>query len=102
MSPRFPLRRLRSIACVAGLAVALALSGCGSVGAKADGGAGGATGIGGATGTGGEAPPTDGGAGGAGGGPGDGSTDVVTPPPDGGAGGGAKWDVDKWDNAQWG
>jgi hypothetical protein len=93
-------RRLGRIACLAGVALVLAISGCGSVATKSDGGAGGASGVGGATGTGG-ATPIDGGTGGTGGAPGDGGVDRVTPP-DGGAGtSGAKWDVDNWDNAQW-
>ncbi len=104
------LRRLRSIACVAGAALVLVLSGCGSVANKPSG-----TGGAGGSGTGGAAP-ADGGSGGisgTGGMPGDAGADKVTPPRDGGgdgsAGGsdggtnpnGAKWDVDNWDNAQW-
>lgn len=101
------LQRLRSIACVAGAALVLALSGCGSVANKPSG-TGGAGGGG--------AAPADGGSGGIGGiggMSGDAGADKVTPPPDGGSDGaaggsdggtnpnGAKWDVDNWDNAQW-
>jgi hypothetical protein len=108
----------RGLPLLAGLVLAAWIQGCGSVSSKMDAGAGG-SGVGGA-------PADDGGAGGApgdgaagapgtGGAPGDAAAGGRTgtggrpgdaavdqgPPPDGG-GTGARWDIDNWDNAQWG
>jgi hypothetical protein len=91
-------RASRAFLLLGALALGVAIASCGSVANKSDGG----TGTGGMTGT---AGGGDGGSGGgsgmtgSGGAPGDGGVDVA-PPPDGG-GTGAKWDVDKWDMAQW-
>jgi hypothetical protein len=105
----------RTAALVAGVVLVAWMGGCGSVSNKTDAGAGG-SGVGGApgdaglagapgdgsadvTGTGGA--PGDGGVGdrnGTGGAPGDAAGDG--PPADGG--GAARWDIDNWDNAQWG
>jgi hypothetical protein len=99
-------RGSRAILLVGALALGVAIASCGSVANKSDGGTGGMSGDGGATGTGGGGGSAgitgSGGASGApgtGGAPSDGSADTA-PPVDGG-GNGAKWDVDKWDMAQW-
>jgi hypothetical protein len=94
-------RGSRAILLVGALALGAAVASCGSVANKSDGGpgSGGMTGGGGTDGLGGmtgaSGAPGDAGTGGA---PGDGSVDQASP--DGG-GTGAKWDVDKWDMAQW-
>jgi hypothetical protein len=96
-------RASRALLLVGALLLGAVIASCGSVASKSDGGTGGMTGNAGANGTAGGGDGGSGGTTGSGGtpgdaGPSDGSTDSASP--DGG-GTGAKWDVDKWDNAQW-
>jgi len=123
LTSRLRLRRWRwwprGLALLGSLVLAAWIQGCGSVSNKMDAGAGGSgAGVGGAPGDGGVGgAPGDGAAGapgtggaqgdaaaggrtGTGGAPGDAAVDQA-PPPDGG-GTGARWDIDNWDNAQWG
>ena len=109
-SPRTPGPRWwsRTVALLAGVGLAAWIGGCGSVSNKTDAGGsgvGGAPGDGGLAGASGDGPadvagtggaPGDAGVGGragTGGAPGDASAD---------GGGAARWDIDTWDNAQWG
>ena len=93
-SPRTPGSRWwsRTVGLLAGVALAAWIGACGSVSNKTDAGGAGGSGAGGAPGDG-AADAT-----GTGGAPGDAATDG--PPADGG--GAARWDIDNWDNAQWG
>ena len=85
-----------------GLLLSTLIAGCGSVANKPTTGAGGTTGGAGTSGGGTGGIEGDGGIGGA---PGDAATDQMMPPPsDGGdttGGTGARWDINRWDNAQW-
>ena len=104
--------RSRAVALVAGVVLAAWIGGCGSVSNKTDAGGTGGSGVGGAPGDGGVAGASGDGAAdvvaGTGGAPGDagvgGRTGTGGAPGDASAdgGGAARWDIDNWDNAQWG